>query len=183
MKPTLQCVLLAILLARLTGVAQTNSSSGVTPTPAPSTTKAKPAPAATQPAREASSGMATGRQTQATPPPAGRVDQWPKASGALNAKSSGHATEKLDVVEYKDGEDGTMHTRPSNKTSQTPASTLPPTAPTAQPATDADAKKHVANVKYEDRQAAPAALDAASKDAAKSVVSPRDPHSGQASGK
>ena len=153
------CALATILVAASTAVAQSAGSKTTTPTAA-SATKANPATA-----------------------PSGHVDQWPKATGQADAKSSGHATEKLDVVEYKDGEDGTMHTRPGNKATQTPASALPPTAPTGPPATDADAKKHIANVKYGDRQAAPPALDAASKDAAKSVVNPRDPHTGQASGK
>ena len=46
------------------------------------------------------------------------------------------------------------------------ATKIPPTAPTSQ--SDADAKKHVAEVKYEDRQAKGVqTLDGASKDAAK----------------
>ena len=130
-----------------------------------------------------------------------------KTTVVTNAKSSGHATESLsaagtshDVVEYKDGEDGTMRKRPGNtKTARAVApGVLPPTAPTALPSSDADAKKHISNIKWQDRQAGIPALDAASKDAAKapvstldgtsknaakSAVSPRDAQSGQASGK
>jgi hypothetical protein len=57
-------------------------------------------------AREASSGMATGRREASTGQASGRQDQFPKASGAIadengnmqaapNAKNSAHATESL----------------------------------------------------------------------------------------
>lgn len=130
-----------------------------------------------------------------------------KTKVVTSARSSGHANESLkvagtahDVVEYKDGEDGTMHTRPGNaKTTHSVApAALPPTAPTALPSSDADATKHISNIKWQDRKAGIPALDAASKDAAKapvstldgtskdaakSAVSPRDAQSGQSSGK
>ena len=124
------------------------------------------------------------------------------ANAEMNAATSGHATErsrstdgvnplngpkkdsvKADVVEYKDGEDGTIRTRAGNKqilNKTAVTSSLPPTAPTGE---DAEAKKHVANIKWSDRQAsATQTLDGASKDAAKSVTG-RDAQSGPSSGK
>ena len=63
----------------------------------------------------------------------------------------------------------------NNKTTRTPASptsALPPTAPTGTPATDADAKKHVSNIKWQDREVGFPACDGASKDAAKCAATP-----------
>lgn len=105
-----------------------------------------------------------------------------KAKGAsaggtqtTNAKNSAHASETLsvsgktthDVVEYKDGEDMTTRYRPGNNKTTT---ALPATPPTGQPA-DAATKKHLAGVKYEDRQASSTSLEGASKDASKDAVS------------
>jgi hypothetical protein len=94
-------------------------------------------------AREASSGMATGRQ--AAPAPAGT---------SSNAKNSGHATEKL---EYKDPEDMTTRTRPgNNKTVGVNAPANGAAAPAADKA----------------KQTGLPACDGASKDAAKCVAAP-----------
>jgi hypothetical protein len=125
------------------------------------------------------------------------------AKAEMHAATSGHATErsrstdgvnplngpnedsvKANVVEYKDGEDGTMRTRTGNKqilNKDAVTSNLPPTAPTGE---DAAAKKHVATIRWSDRQAsATQTLEGASKDTAKSVTTSRDAHSGQASNK
>ena len=105
------CVVSALLLTGTLALAQA--------TTAASTDKKDTAPAAT--AREASSGMATGK----------RQDQFPKVSGAV--------------------------------------AVAPPSGDTA------EAKKHVANIKWQDRQASSQqTLDGASKDAAKSPVSTLD---------
>jgi hypothetical protein len=145
----------AAFLVVSTGVAQTANSKSATPAPATAKTAAPTTPT--------------------TPPQ--HVDQWPKATGrAADAKNSGHASESLstssdsaapkthDAVEYKDPEDMTTRYRPGNNT---------PATSTADPAqSDASAKKHVAGVKYENRQVALPACDGASKDAAKCVASP-----------
>jgi hypothetical protein len=79
-------------------------------------------------------------------------------------------------VEYKEPEDMTTRYRPGNNktTSVTPGSpsTLPATPTTGQAATDAAAKKHLAGVKYQNREAGFPACDGASKDAAKCVAAP-----------
>ena len=60
---------------------------------------------------------------------------------------------------------------PAQSTTRQAETKIPPTAPTSQ--SDADAKKHLAGVKYEDRQASSVqTLDGASKDAAKSDTTP-----------
>jgi hypothetical protein len=75
-----------------------------------------------------------------------------------------------EAVEYKDPEDMTTRYRPgNNKTTALPPGGNAMGSPAGEPA---DAKKHVANVKYVDRQATVPALDAASKDAAKSKTTP-----------
>ncbi len=113
----------------------------------PVTPAGQPAAAKVQTGREAGSGMATGRRQAA-------VVTSPTGTTAH-------------VVEYKDGEDMTTRSRPGNKM----AEGLPATPPTG----DAEAKKHVANVKWSARQAGGASsLDGGSKDAAKSVVSNLD---------
>src|SRR5258708_39507488 len=64
----------------------------------------------------------------------------------------------------------------NNKTTRTSApGTLPPTAPTRTPAAEADAKKHVSNIKWQDREVGFPACDGASKDAAKCVAPPTPP--------
>ncbi len=108
---------------------------------------AKPAatakPQAVSTAREASSGMATGRQ--AAPVPAGT---------STNAKNSGHATEKL---EYKDPEDMTPRTRAdNNKTVGVAVEGNGAAAPAAD----------------KSKQTGFPACDGASKDAAKCVTAP-----------
>ena len=79
-------------------------------------------------------------------------------------------------MEYKDPEDMTTRYRPgNNKTATVPADskgTLPATPPTGSPAATADTTKHIGNVKYNDKQVTIPALDAASKDAAKSKTAP-----------
>jgi len=113
-------------------------------------------------------------------------------SDKASAKNSAHATESLnttpkasatatttghETVEYKDPEDMTTRYRPgNNKTTRTSApGTLPPTAPTATAAADADAKKHVSNIKWQDREVGFPACDGASKDAAKCAAAPTPP--------
>ena len=163
------CGIATALLLASTAVAQSTDSKSSTPA-APTTAATKAKPAATA-----------------------RVDQYGHASGvqATDARSSAHASEKLDAtvkadvpanakssetVEYKDPEDMTTRYRPgNNKTTRVPAngtSTIPPTAPTGQATADAEAKKHVANVKYGDRTL-PASAGAA-KDAAKAPASTLD---------
>ena len=106
----------------------------------------------------------------------------PAASAAAKAKpvdassKAGTSSTTHGTVEYKDPEDMTTRYRPgNNKTTRTSADSntgLPANAPTGSPAAAPDEKKHVANVKYQDRQATVPALDGASKDAAKSKVAP-----------
>jgi hypothetical protein len=107
-------------------------------------------------------------------------------SDKTTAKNSGHASESLgatpkasaasnstshETVEYKDPEDMTTRYRPGNNK----ITTLPPTAPTGTPAAEADAKKHVSNIKWQDREVGFPACDGASKDAAKCVAPPTPP--------
>jgi len=108
------CVVSALLLTGSLALAQATTANSTDKKSATTT-----APAAT--AREASSGMATGK----------RQDQFPKVSGAV--------------------------------------AVAPPSGDTA------EAKKHVANIKWQDRQSSSQqTLDGASKDAAKSPVSTLD---------
>jgi len=96
----------------------------------------------------------------------------PKAGAASN--TTAHET-----VEYKDPEDMTTRYRPGNnkttRTSADPTGALPPTAPTGTLAADADAKKHVSNIKWMDREAGIPACDGASKDAEKCAAAPPAP--------
>ncbi len=118
--------------------------------------------------RDAQSGQASGRQ-----------DQFPKASGArtavpatasLDAHQASDKAPAAAVQPYKDPEDMTTRYRPgNNKTASTSD------APVAQTGSAADAKKHIGNIKWSDRQANNQTnLDAGSKDAAKSATAPLD---------
>jgi hypothetical protein len=127
----------ALLLTIATASAQNSAAK-------PSAT-AKPQAVTT--AREASSGMATGRREAAPALPAGTQS---------SAKNSGHATE---VIEYKDGEDTTTRYRPGNNKT------------TAVQTTSADAAKPNG-----DKKDVPfPACDGASKDAAKCAAAPPAP--------
>ncbi|HXE09527.1 MAG TPA: hypothetical protein VN612_16610 [Acidobacteriaceae bacterium] len=102
-------------------------------------------PQAVTTAREASSGMATGREAASSP----------TSATSSNAKNSGHATEK---VEYKDPEDMTTRYRPgNNKTTKTVQG--PDTSSGASAAAHATAK-----------ETGLPACDGSSKDAAKCVA-------------
>jgi hypothetical protein len=111
-----------------------------------------------------STGVAqTANSKSATPAPATAKNSG-HASESLSTSSDSAAPKTHDTVEYKDPEDMTTRYRPGNNT---------PATSTADPAqSDASAKKHVAGVKYENRQVALPACDGASKDAAKCVASP-----------
>jgi hypothetical protein len=98
----------------------------------------------------------------------------PAASGAMD-----HSHE---TVEYKDPEDMTTRYRPgNNKTTRLPSRAATSAATTTaaaagaaagQPASDADAKKHVANIKWTEKTVTLPACDGASKDAAKCATAP-----------
>jgi hypothetical protein len=114
--------------------------------------------------------QSTGSKTP-TPTPAPTKAATPAKPANAAAAPKSHET-----VEYKDPEDMTTRYRPgNNKTTSVPASsasTLPASPTTGQAATDATAKKHLAGVKYQNREAGLPACDGASKDPAKCVAAP-----------
>lgn len=119
---------------------------------------------------------AMAQTTTATTPAATPTKAKPEVKSQSASSNTATAPGNHDTVEYKDPEDMTTRYRPgNNKTSAIPVTgnaSASPTVPAAAAATPADAKKHVSNIKYGDRQATVPALDAASKDAAKSKTAP-----------
>jgi hypothetical protein len=113
---------------------------------------------------------------QNTNAPASTTTPTPTKSAGVPTASKTGAAPSHETVEYKDPEDMTTRYRPgNNKTTQTPETPNAGTAtanPAGTPAAPTDAKKHIANVKYNDRQAGIPALDAGSKDAAKTKAVP-----------
>jgi hypothetical protein len=109
--------------------------------------------------------VAQGTPSTAAKPAVPPATIKPAATGAME-----HSHE---TVEYKDPEDMTTRYRPgNNKTTRvaSPAATAAATTATGQPASDADAKKHVANIKWTAKTVTFPACDGASKDAAKCAV-------------
>jgi hypothetical protein len=124
------------------------------------------------------------QNTSAATPAAASTKAKPAVKALNTPANAGTASGTHDTVEYKDPEDMTTRYRPgNNKTSAIPPSgnaNGSPTAPTGEPATATDAKKHVSNIKWSDRQATVPALDAGSKDTAKSkTVVPTSPNNGK----
>jgi hypothetical protein len=93
------------------------------------------------------------------------------SSSATKPATATAITKSHETVEYKDPEDMTTRYRPGNNKTSSAESPATTTA-SGEPASDADAKKHVANIKWSDRTASLPACDGASKDAAKCAVAP-----------